>query len=99
MRLTKEQSRQRFAEIRALWTAYDPAGAMAIDPPPLDEYDGYCGTMLQMLDCNAGMDDLKAWLLSVLDHMGLPLQVRQTADAFIKKVSDWYQQNWAQLND
>ena len=51
--LTKEQSRARWAEVRALWCDWDPIGVMpsAESDWPLDEYDAYLGQTLRLLAC------------------------------------------------
>lgn len=72
MRLTKEQSRKRWREIRALWCEFDPIGVVNSLSGPDDEYDGYLGPSLRLLERGATVEEIASYLAKVtLDHMGL----------------------------
>lgn len=90
--LNKRRSRQRIAEIRRLWNAWDPIGvANAVD----DEYDGYLAPTLRLLERNAGVGEIVAYLNWVtLERMGLS-QVSPPAEEFARQLQDWFSKNWA----
>jgi hypothetical protein len=46
--LSKEESRQRYEEGRALWNEFDPIG-VALPGGVEDEYDGYVGPCLRIV--------------------------------------------------
>lgn len=50
MRLTKDQSRKRWAEIRALWCEFDPIGVVNSLSGPFDEYDPI---LIRVFDCSS----------------------------------------------
>ncbi|HYS46605.1 MAG TPA: hypothetical protein VEM35_09210 [Rhizomicrobium sp.] len=95
-RLSKEESRQRYAEGRKLWNEFDPIG-VAVPDEHEDEYDGYVGPALRLCEANKGPDEVKKYAeFVVYDRMGM----RRTAnmDDAIKRFSarfcDWYRTKW-----
>jgi hypothetical protein len=67
----KEQSREMRDEIRSiLMSEWDPIGVN--DTPEADEYDGYVGPVLNLLNARASSDEIAAYLRKVeTERMGL----------------------------
>ncbi len=98
MILTKEQSRLRWREIRELWNEWDPIGVFPAKGGPLDEYDSYLGPSLRLLEQNASLDEIEAYLEEIVgNHMGLGQHgvdyVRSSA--FAAKLSTWFIRGWS----
>ena len=92
MKLTKEQSRERWRQLRDLACEWDPVGAISIGADR-DEYDCLVGPLLRLLEDNADEDALFRYLdLQMKDHFGL-LYVPSTR-SFSNKVKSWYEQSW-----
>ena len=90
--LDKTQSRQRIAEIRQLWNGWDPIGVVGGNGPD-DEYDGYLAPTLRLLERNATIEEIVAYLKWVtLEHMGLP-QVASPED-FAQRLREWFKSKW-----
>src|SRR5687767_9112915 len=99
MRLTKEQSRSRLAQIRDLWCKWDPIGVMAMPDWPRDEYDAYLGPTLGLLERGASLEDVAGYLADVeLNRMGLTETptARSRRVAFAAELREWYDKNWAE---
>lgn len=100
MRLDKDQSRQRLKEMRALWREWDPIGVYCMpgsDWPP-DEYDSYLAPCLRLLEQQATVDELCAYLANIVgEHMGLcdPTTARAEALAFASKLQTWFSSRWS----
>jgi len=58
MRLSKDQSRQRWRQMRELWNEFDPIGIMGMADWPRDEYESYLGQTLRLLESRASVDEL-----------------------------------------
>jgi len=93
MRLTKEQSRDRWREMRDLAFEWDPIG-VGDNPECWDEYDCIIGPLLRMLEQDATPDQLSAYLQTELrDHFGLsPIPTRE--DEFASRAAAWFQDRW-----
>jgi hypothetical protein len=92
-RLTEEDSRARFSELRALWNEYDPIG---VSPPP-DEYDTYVGPMLRLLEQGTSEAALAAHVKSeVTGHMGLTWNdyLEERTAAFARRCCQWFAERW-----
>ena len=97
-RLSKEESRQRYAEGRKLWNEFDPIGVFTIDKDwPQDEYQGYVGPSLRIME--EGQDSMKLseyvrWV--VHDRMGLSSTDALAAAiiSFSVKFTEWYRSKW-----
>jgi hypothetical protein len=97
-RLSKEESRQRYAEGRNLWNEFDPIGVFQIDSEwPKDEYERYVGPTLRLCEEGKDLDAFREYLESVVyEHMGLnrtPLGQR-AMEKFVEKFRDWYKASW-----
>jgi hypothetical protein len=97
VRLSKEDSRKRWQEIRDLWCRFDPIGVMPMPDWPRDEYDAYLGPTLRLLESGAPQPKIEAYLAQVtLEHMGL----NETPAAklarinFAAELRAWYADRW-----
>lgn len=90
--LKKQQSGQRIAEIRRLWNQWDPIGVVdGID----DEYDDYLAPTLRLLERNASVDEIVAYLNWVtLEQMGLS-QASLAPEKFARQLQEWFSKNCA----
>jgi hypothetical protein len=96
VKLTKQQSRERWGELRDLACEWDPIGVISIGAPR-DEYDCLLGTLLRLLEGGADEDKLFKFLdAEMKNHFGLPF-VPTTRD-FAKKVTGWYRTKWPDSN-
>ena len=93
-RLSKEESRQRYAEGRKLWNEFDPIG---VSDDVDDEYDSYVGPCLRIVEAGQGQAELVAYVRWVVfEHMGtsetaeMNASIASFADAFVR----WFHTNW-----
>lgn len=71
-RLEKEESRQRYHEIRALWNEWDPIGVLPGEGRPLDEYDSYLGSSIRLLEQGAPETEIEKYLSYIVgEYTGL----------------------------
>ena len=97
MRLTKEQSRSRWAAVRELWCSWDPIGVMGLKDWPRDEYDAYLGPTLRLLEGGASLEEIVRYLAEVeLGRMGLSEtpDAQKSRVAFAGRLLDWYAKEW-----
>lgn len=93
--LDNQQSRQRMAEVRELWNDWDPIGVVRGADDVDDEYNSYLAPTLRLLERNAPIDEIVAYLNWVtLEHMGLS-QVPRSAEQFAKQLQEWFSRKWA----
>jgi hypothetical protein len=96
-RLSKEQSRLRWQQIRDLWWKWDPIGVSRLTDWPRDEYDSYLGPTLRLLESSAGLDELVSYLAQIeLGHMGLSdSHAREIARAeCAQDLQQWFDAKW-----
>lgn len=97
MRLTKEQSRKRWREIRALWCEFDPIGVVNSSSALDDEYDAYLGPSLRLLERGATVDEIASYLATVtVNHMGLgdSPEAKGARLRFAHRLREWYSAHW-----
>ena len=92
-RLDKEQSRQRWAELRGLWNDYDPIGMRADPDAARDEYEAYIGPMIRLLEAGAPVPRIVRYLYTVNDHIGLQFDTEE-AIQFAVRTKNWFQFRW-----
>ena len=93
-RLTREQLRQRYAELRNLVNEWDPIGVMDDPEWPRDEYDCLVGPVLRHLEARDGRDVIVAFLTTELvDHFGLD-RATIRPHAFVERAATWFAARW-----
>lgn len=96
-RLEKQESRNRWREIRDLWNEWDPIGVYPADGGPEDEYESYLGPSLRLLEQKAGADEITKYLSHIVgEYMGLGtagINYSKPAE-FAKKLQNWYAEKW-----
>ena len=93
MRLTKEQSRKRWNELRDLAFRWDPIGfAKSL---PRDEYDCVLGPLLSMLESGATVEEIDAYLKRELsEHFGLSPTNPQAPERLAIEAKEWLEREW-----
>jgi len=93
-RLSKKESRQRYAEGRKLWNEFDPIGVVA--DGILDEYDGYVGPSIRASEAGDQVKLVDHVKWAVFENMGLSPtgELKMAVNAFAVKFMDWYRANW-----
>jgi hypothetical protein len=98
-KLSKAESRQRYADGRKLWNEFDPIGVFQLgENSPLDEYEGYVGPCLRLCEEGKGVEDLESYIRWVVhDRMGLSEteQGNEAARLFAMKFTEWYRTTWS----
>lgn len=95
--LSKEQSRQRWAELRDLWNQFDPIGIRPGVDAPADEYESYVGPLMRLLEQNAPAEQLAAYIAEcVFGTMGLSKtpEDQHACGEFAATAQAWFTQNW-----
>lgn len=92
-RLDKELSRKRWAELRALWNAYDPVGVMDNPNATREAYEAYIGPMLSLLESGASVPRIVRYLYTVNDQIGPPFDAEE-ATQFAVRAKNWFQFKW-----
>lgn len=93
-RLSKEESRRRWHEARSLWNEFNPIGVPDL---PEDEYEGYVGPCLQILQQSGSDEEMMAHLRFAFGHMGLELN-ESKAREFVDRLKVWWQSRWQGTN-
>ena len=89
-KLTKAQSRRRWAALRSLWNEFDPIGVMDDPSWPRDEYEAYLGPTLRRLEAGASVKEIADYLESVVsESMGLNPD-RAEAERFARRLAAWF---------
>jgi hypothetical protein len=95
MRLSKEQSRQRWGELRQILCEWDPIGVMEDAGWPRDEYDAYVGPILRYLEEGAPEEAISGYLdFVVTEAMGLSV-ARSASREFAARIAAWFRERWA----
>ena len=89
-RLSKQESRQRWREARSLWNEFNPIGAPDM---PEDEYEGYVGPCLRILEQGGPDEEMMAHLRFAFGHMGLQFN-EPAAREFVERLKAWWQSHW-----
>jgi hypothetical protein len=95
-KLSKEESRQRFRELRDLWNEYDPIGCMTVNGP-FDEYEEYVGSTMRLLERGASEVEIAAYIKGeVTGHMGMTWSEHheQVTAPFAIRCRDWFEKKW-----
>ena len=95
--LTKRESRERSAQLRALICEWDPIGVMNDPDWPRDEYDCLVGPLLTLLQSGTSDDAIGEYLRNELvDHFGLSPAPYDFA-VVIQRVRAWFNRGWRDL--
>ena len=97
-RLTKQESRQRFAELRELWCEWDPIGAMSEPDWPRDEYDAYVGRSMRFLESDTSDEEFIRFLEHIVgEYIGLGREgiEHSKPKEFVAKMREWFAARWA----
>ena len=93
MRFNKQQSRQRWAELTALFNDWDVLGVMGSPDSPQDEYGDLVGATMRLLEQDADEWKIAQHLHHLLKHhYGLP-HIPDTKKIAIKAKA-WFTSNW-----
>ena len=91
-KMTKAQSRRRWAALRALWNEFDPIGVMGEASHPGDEYEAYVGPTMRRLEDGASVEEIADFLESVVsERMGLDPD-REEAERFARRLDAWFRE-------
>jgi hypothetical protein len=91
--VNKEQSRQRWRELRDLVNTWDPIGLIAIGAPQ-DEYECVVAPVLRLLEQGASQEAIVSYLAGECsDHFGAPI-AESSAREFAARAKTWYQLRW-----
>jgi hypothetical protein len=95
--LTKDQTRQRWRELRDLVNSADPAGLVGMGSP-LDEYECLVGPVMRLLEQRAPHEAIVAFLTGEFrEHFGVEVPdtvIVQLAAA----TATWHRTQWSQPN-
>jgi hypothetical protein len=95
--LSKEQSRARWSELRALLCEWDPIGVMGDPEWPRDEYDCMVGPVMRLLESDASDADIAAYLRDeIANHFGLSPE-HYDFPSVARRARSWFQARWAAL--
>jgi hypothetical protein len=93
--LSKEQSRIRWSELRALFCEWDPIGVVDDRESPRDEYDCMVGPVMRLLESDASEAEVAAYLRDeVTNHLGLSPE-HYDFQAVARRTRAWFQERWA----
>jgi hypothetical protein len=93
-RLSKQQSRERWAQLRALVCEWDPIGVMDDPDWPRDEYDCLLGPLLRHLEGGTSEAELAAFLSEQIEnHFGLDPAYFDFPEV-AAKLRNWYEGSW-----
>lgn len=94
-KLTKQESRERWSQLRDLICAWDPIGVMDDPEWPHDEYDCLVGPVMRILESGAGPNEIAKYLRHEIEsHFGLASRYREF-DAFAAQLRAWFDQKWS----
>jgi hypothetical protein len=96
-RLNKDESRERFRELRTLWNQYDPIGVMANADDHLDEYEAYVGPLMRLLEQGVGEEDIAVYLKGIVtERMGMTWNsyLDNSTHVFVTRCHEWFKSKW-----
>jgi hypothetical protein len=89
--LTKQESRDRWRELRGLVNEWDPIGLISAGAPQ-DEYECVVGPVLRMLETAETPEAISEYLENELaEHFGMP---GIAASEFAIQAHQWYRERW-----
>lgn len=92
MRLSKDQSRKRWRELRDAVNDWDPVGLIEIGAPE-DEYECLVGPLMRMLEAGCSREEIADYLNQhVPDHFGA--SKIEGAERFAEGKVSWFSESW-----
>jgi hypothetical protein len=93
MKIDKQQSRQRWAELTSLFNEWDVLGVMGSPDSPHDEYDDLVGMVMRLLEQDADEKRIAQHLHQMLKHhYGLSLV--PNTNNIAAKAKAWFMSKW-----
>lgn len=95
--LSKRESRERSAQLRALMREWDPIGVMADPAWPRDEYDCLVGPLLTLVQSGASREEITRYLRTeIVKHFGLSGEGYDFHE-MTERVCRWFDRGWRNL--
>lgn len=92
MKLSKENSRRRWRELRDAVNDWDPIGLIELGAPK-DEYECLVGPLMRMLENENSPTEIGNYLKQhIPDHFGVSLP--EGIQGFTEEIFKWFQTNW-----
>jgi hypothetical protein len=92
MKLSKENSRRRWRELRDAVNDWDPIGLIELGAPK-DEYECLVGPLMQMLENEKAPTEIGNYLKQYIpNHFGASLP--EGIQGFTEEIFKWFQTNW-----
>ncbi len=92
MRLSKEESRKRWRELRDTVNEWDPIGLIAMGAPQ-DEYECMVGPLMRMLEAGSGPEEIADYLnRHVPEHFGVSRTMG--VEDFAQEIIRWFGTEW-----
>jgi hypothetical protein len=92
MRISKEDSRRRWRELRDAVNNWDPVGLIA-SGAPVDEYECLVGPLMRMLEAGSGSEQIASYLnQDVPNHFGVSKP--KGAQDFSNQIVGWFSIRW-----
>jgi len=97
--LSKDELRQRWAQLRALMCEWDPIGVMSDPDWPRDEYDCLVDPVLTLLAQGASEEDIARYLRNEIDeHFALSPDHYDFTDV-AQRVRRWFDHGWRTVGE
>ena len=99
--IDKEQSQQRYMEIKELWCQWDPIGTMGLGERTTYEYENFLGPTLRLLQEGASNQCLAEYLSFIV---GKQLKLGESGIScskpllFAEKLRSWYESRWSDIS-
>ena len=95
--LSKRESSERSAQLRALICEWDPLGVMADPAWPRDEYDCLVGPLLTLVQSGASKEEIALYLRTeIVEHFGLSGEGHDFTSV-AERVRRWFDRGWRHL--
>ena len=92
MRVSKEDSRRRWRELRGAVNDWDPIGLIELGSPE-DEYECLVGPLMRMLEKDSCPEEIASYLTKhIPDHFGV--SPPDGAQEFAEGIVNWFLAHW-----
>jgi len=93
-RLSKEESRRRWAGIRTILNCWDPTGVIHNADAPDDEYECLAKPLWRLLERDASNAEVSSFLrVEIVNHFGLDAR-HYDFDAVADTLKKWFRHGW-----